>query len=102
MRLTPLLATIAVTGALAGGGAAIASAATSTSTTTPTTTRPTSPKPAPANRPPAGRGPGGSHHCHNMRAVARPPAEWAAGLRAPQPRPGTPLALALLARQPDS
>lgn len=68
MRLTPILATVAMTGALAGGGAAIANAATSTTpsnhttstSSTTTTTAPTRPAPQ------TGRSSGGSHHCPNM------------------------------------
>ncbi len=65
MRLTPLLATLAVTGALAGGGAAIASAATSTTTTPHSGSTGSTTTQAPATHPP-GRGPAGSHNCPNM------------------------------------
>jgi hypothetical protein len=69
-RIRPLVATLAATGLLAGGGAAIASAATSTSsaasstaTTAPAKTMPTGP-PAGAKAPPAGAK--GSRNCPNM------------------------------------
>ena len=68
MRLTPLLATVAVTGALAGGGAAIASAATSTTSTTHTTSTNSTTTQAPSYRAPGSQSqqPRGSHHCPNM------------------------------------
>ena len=63
-RVKSVLMTVAATGALAGGGAAIANAATSTGTTTaaPTTTA-HSGRPAQA---PAGQPANRSHHCPNM------------------------------------
>jgi hypothetical protein len=60
-----LLATLAVTGAAVGGGAAIASAAGATSTTSSTgTTGPTTPSSHPPR--PHGNAAGSSHHCPNM------------------------------------
>jgi hypothetical protein len=63
-KLKPLLTTLAVTGALAGGGAAIANAATSsTSSTTGTGTTGTTHKTAPM---PAAHKGSGSRNCPNM------------------------------------
>jgi hypothetical protein len=74
-RLKPLLVTVALTGAIAGGGAAIANAATSTSSTTgsatttstaPARTAPTAPTQG-SHAPPARSGGSGSYHsCPNM------------------------------------
>ena len=62
-----LLTTVAVTGALVGGGAAIANAASTTSTTPSTSgakpSAPAHPSAAPS------RGPG-AHHCPNMGGSA--------------------------------
>jgi hypothetical protein len=58
-----VLTAVALTGALVGGGAAIANAASSTSTTTATSTAKTpAPARAPSNRPPRS----GAHHCPGM------------------------------------
>jgi hypothetical protein len=72
-RLKPLLTTLVVTGALAGGGAAVATAATSTSTSPATTstsaaTTSTTGSTAPAQSPHPGAGTTGSgtHNCPHM------------------------------------
>lgn len=74
-RLKPLLTTFAVSGALIGGGAAIANAATSTSTTAATTSNSASSgatgstgstAPAQAPHPGSGTATGGKHNCPNM------------------------------------
>jgi hypothetical protein len=66
IRPKPLLATLAVSGALLGGGAAIASAASASHTTTSssgTTSTATTPSHGSA---PAGRPGSGSRNCPNM------------------------------------
>ncbi len=72
-RLKPLLTTLAVTGALVGGGAAIANAASTTSTTSSTSTTGTAPSTsttgrstAPAPPPGAHPGSGAKHNCPGM------------------------------------
>jgi hypothetical protein len=74
-RLKPLLVTVALTGAIAGGGTAIANAATSTSSATGSATttstapaRTTPPAPTPGSHAPPARsgGSGSSHNCPNM------------------------------------
>lgn len=77
-RLKPLLTTLAVTGALAAGGAAIANAATSTTPSKKGTTGSGTTTTAPAHRPSRGTQPqgnagsapssarSGSHNCPNM------------------------------------
>ncbi len=73
MRIKSVLTTLAATGALAGGGAAIASAASTTATTpkapttdtTPGQTAPRSAPPAPRSHP-YGRAGSGSKNCPNM------------------------------------
>jgi hypothetical protein len=66
-RLKAVIVPLAVTGALAGGGAAIANAASSTSTTTTTTAKPTAPA-----RPPKGAPKSGAHHCPGMGGSSAP------------------------------
>jgi hypothetical protein len=61
-RLKAVIVPLAVTGALAGGGAAIANAASGTTTTSTTSTS----KPAAPARPPKGAPRSGSHHCPGM------------------------------------
>lgn len=72
-RLKALLTTLVVTGALAGGGAAIANAATSTTTPAATTSTPAattsttgSTTPAQSPHPGAGTTGRGTHNCPNM------------------------------------
>jgi hypothetical protein len=68
-RLKPLLTTLAVTGALVGGGAAVASAATSTSTTSTgssASSGTTGSTGATGSTAPARAGSGASHNCPNM------------------------------------
>ncbi len=67
-RLKPLLTGIALTGALVGGGAAVASAASSTTSTTPASSTATTGATGPTGSSHAAPAPGtrAAHHCPGM------------------------------------
>jgi hypothetical protein len=65
-RMRPLMASLAVTGLIAGGGAAIATAATSGSSTAPSSAPAKTSAPKPGRRPAHAAGARGARNCPNM------------------------------------